>query len=81
MLVCGECVCIVVMPGPGTGAHQASPSSCDLLRPGLLCLRSFFCYQSSFFGRHLDQALGVNWNPPSAKRNVAYLSRDGVFCC
>lgn len=68
-----ECVVPAAVPGPGTGAHQTPPSSCDLLQPGVLCLRSIFCNQSSFFGRHLDQALDVNPNPPSAKRNVAYL--------
>jgi len=36
-------------------------SSCDLLQPGLLCLRSIFFNQSSFFGRHHDQ--GPNKNP------------------
>jgi len=63
-----------VVPGPGTGAHQTPPSSCDLLQPGVLCLRSIFCYQSSFFSRHLDQALDVNQNPPSAKREMWRIS-------
>jgi hypothetical protein len=29
-------VCLVAVPGPGTGARQTPPSSCDLLQPGLL---------------------------------------------
>jgi len=56
--------------GPSTGARQpdhqetgaryrSSPSLqvfC-LPQPGLQWVRSFFCYQSSFFGRHLGQFL------------------------
>jgi len=35
----------------------SSPSlAFSLQQPGLLCERSFFFYQSSFFGRHPDQA-------------------------
>jgi len=37
-------------------------SSCDLLLPGLLWLRSIFFNQSSFFGRHHDQTLNIT--PP-----------------
>jgi len=46
-----------------TGAHQTPPSSCELQQPGLLWLRSFFFCQSSFFGRHHDQALYVYQTP------------------
>jgi len=59
--------------GPGTGAHHADHletgaqywSSPSLLvfclqQPGLQWVQSFFCYQSSFFGRHLGQILSDN---------------------
>jgi len=50
-----ECVCGDI--GPWIGALRWSPNpSCDLLLPGVLWLRSFFGYQSSFFDRHLGQA-------------------------
>jgi len=67
------------MPGPWRGAHQASPSSCDLLHPGLLWLRSIFCYQSSFFGRHLDQdPIGVN-QTPQMLREMWWISWRRIF--
>jgi len=64
-----ECVCVSVLqyavlwcvwvaaPGPIQELSDNAQSSCELLRPGVLWLRSFFGCQSSFFGRHLDQAL------------------------
>ena len=37
--------------GPERELTVPAASSCDLLLPGLLCLRSFFFNQSSFFGQ------------------------------
>jgi len=55
VIVCSVWVCSEI--GPCVGARRSSPNpSCDLLHSGVLWLRSFFGYQSSFFGRHLGQA-------------------------
>jgi len=59
--VCYSMQCCDVCEWRHRALYRSSPitpkSSCELLRPGVLWLRSFFGYQSSFFGRHLDQAL------------------------
>jgi len=51
-------------------------SSCDLLQPGLLWLRSFFFNQSSFFGRRHDQ--GPNKNPNTKSETPSMCVRNHV---
>jgi len=57
--------------GPEQELTRPSQSSCDLLQPGLLCLRSIFFYQSSFFSRRHDQGLTI---PPHDDREPHTLS-------
>jgi len=68
------CVCVWRHRALYRSSPMVAESSCDLLRPGVLWLRSFFGNQSSFFGRHLDQA-----HPPHGDSVIVYVCASNSF--